>query len=553
MKLKERMSSTGSALLLAAALSFLTALYAPLELFAGSQEDFWFGLWELAGVCGALFVMLFAGLSLIFMLLRLWGKLPLAIGQAVGLSIFTGCYIQGNFLASALPPLDGTEVDWGAYPTQRWLSVGLFVLLFALLLFLLFKFRGIFEKTVLIVSGGLGAILLITLVTLLLTTPIKDKSELLRPTDKGDLTYSTKQNLIVLVTDASDGNEFMAALRDNEEFADTFDDFTYFEDALAGYPFTRNALPLMLTGEWYENECEYEEYVSASFEKSPLMQKLRAEDYRIGLYNDGELVFDATTYDGVFDNQINVDPHFTNIWDGCALIFKMGAIRYAPWDLKYFGYDAAEFSDSIRNLADVPYGDVKKKNSVFYNAISQKDAITLTDEKCARFLHIEGAHVPFIYDKNVNIIEKGTYRSNMEATLTICDTFLKTLKNSGVYDNSAIVILGDHGFNNSGQEGMGYRMHPALLVKGIGEKGEEMQIDSTPLSYEQIAAALTKLTDGAPAADLFPENAYPEGRRFIGYWFSFEHSMEEYLVTGRADEVDKMMPTGKRYILKKGD
>ena len=153
--------------------------------------------------------------------------------------------------------------------------------------------------------------------------------------------------------------------------------------------------------------------------------------------------------------------------------------------------------------------------------------------------------------KNVNIIENGTYRNNIEATLTVCDAFLKALKDSGVYDHSAVVILGDHGFNNSGKEGMGYRMHPALLVKGIGEKGDEMKRDDTPISYEQLSAALTKVTDGASADELFDENAYPDGRRFIGYWYSYEHSMEEYLVTGRADEVEKMTPTGKQYLLEK--
>ena len=38
MKIKERMSGMGGALLLSAALSFLVAVYAPLELFCGSQE-----------------------------------------------------------------------------------------------------------------------------------------------------------------------------------------------------------------------------------------------------------------------------------------------------------------------------------------------------------------------------------------------------------------------------------------------------------------------------------------------------------------------------------
>jgi len=549
-KFKERMSGMGGALLLSAALAFLVSIYAPIELFCGSQEDFWFEIGDLLPACGVLFLSIFAGAFLILFLLRLWGKTPLAIGLAVVLTLFAGGYVQGNFLVSKLPPLDGTKVDWNADPVQRFTSIALFVLLLAVLLFLCLKFRNVYNKTVLFLGGGLTAMLLITFVTLLLSTRFIDKSGQLRPTDRGDMTYSTEQNLIVLVVDATDGGEFMAALEDNTEFADTFDDFTYFEDALAGYPFTRNALPLMLTGEWYKNECSYEQYVTDAFQNSPLMNKLRQENYRIGLYNDGELVFDGAAYEGVFENQISVDPYFRDLRSTMGLVLKMSAIRYAPWDLKDFGYNATEYAVFLRELPEVTDGDVKKKNSVFYNAVKE-GTLTTAEEKCARILHIEGAHVPFIYNKNVDIIEEGSYRDNMEATLTICDAYLKALKDSGVYDNSVIVILGDHGFNNSGNEGMGYRMHPALLIKGIGEKGEALKTDATPLSYEQLAEALTKALDKTPTEDLFPENAYPEGRHFIGYWYSFEHAMEEYHVAGRADEVDKMAPTGNKYLLKK--
>lgn len=551
MKFKDRMSGIGLGIMLAAALSFLLTVYAPLEMFLGSQEDFWFGLAPLGKVCLTLFAICFAGLVILFFLLRLWGKLPLSIGLAVGLTLFCACYIQGNFMVANLPSIDGTAVDWNAYPLQRWLSVSLFVLLFALLLFLLIKFKKVFEKTVLFVSAGLTAMLVITLSTLMLTTSIIDKEGYLRPTDKGDFTYSTDQNLIILITDAMDSGEFLSALEENKEFSDTFDDFTYFDDALAGYPYTRNSLPLILTGKWCENDCSYEEYVSDAFQKSPLIEKLSEENYRIGLYNDGELVFDAATYDGVFENQINVTPHFTNAWDAFNLVFKMTAIRYAPWDLKNYGYDAVSYSDSIRQLPEVEYGNVKKKNTLFYQAISNEDAITLTEQKCARIIHIEGGHVPFIYNKEVQVVKNGTYRGNIEATLTICDAFLKKLKDSDVYDNSVIVILGDHGFNNTGDGSLVRRIHPALMIKGIGETGEQMKKDSTPLSYEQLADAFAKLTDGTPSADVFDENAYPNGRHFIAYQYLYEHTMEKYYVPGKANEFDKMQPTGEKYLLEK--
>ena len=550
MKFKKRFKGISAGILLSVALSFLLSFYAPIELFVGSQSDFWFGLEPILLVSAMLFGICTGIGIVLFVLLRLIGKWPYRIVLAIGFTVLIVCYIQGNFLVSDLPPLDGTAVDWGAYPAQRFTSIGLLVGIFLILIFLMIKFKKLFQNIVSWGSAGLTAMLAITLTTLVLSTPITDKEGFLKPTDHNDLQYSTQQNLIVLVTDAVDSNEFLDALNANPEFSDTFDDFTYFDDALAGYPFTRNALPLLLTGEWYENNSTFEQYLSSAFTASPLMQKLREEDYKIGLYNTGELTFDAATYDGVFENQINVTPSFESNTAAFTLVAKMTAIRYAPWDLKDFGYDAVAYADSIRRLPDDKYGDVKKKNTVFYSALKDKNAITLTENKCARILHIEGAHVPFIYDKEVNVIENGTYRDNLEATLTICDTFLTRLKESGVYDNSVIVILGDHGFNNTGNTGMGYRMHPTLMIKGIGETGEQMKMDSTPISYEQLSRAFVSLLNKTPTADVFPENTYPDGRRFIGYWYSHEDAMEEYLVTGKADEVDKLQTTGKQYHLK---
>ncbi|MBQ6946818.1 MAG: sulfatase-like hydrolase/transferase, partial [Clostridia bacterium] len=455
-------------------------------------------------------------------------------------------YIQGNFLVSGLPPLDGTAVDWNAQPLQRYLSIGIGAALLAVTLFAALRFYKLFRKIVLWGSAGLTAMLAITLGTLLMTTPVIHKESLLKPTGYNAFEYSTDTNLIVLVIDAVDGNELAKTMDNNPEFKETFRDFTYFNNALAGYPFTRNSLPLMLTGQWFENKTDFNTYVGDAFQSSPLMTKLTDEDYRIGLYNDGELNFDAETYHGVFENQVSLQPHFYSTAASFKLIYKMSAIRYAPWDLKFFGYDVVDYANGIKVLPTYEYGDVLKKNSDFYAAIHEKNPITTTPEKCARILHIEGGHVPFQYDKNVNIIENGTYQDNLEATLTICQQYINRLKESGVYDNSAVVILADHGFNATAT-GLPRRMHPALMIKGIGEHSDTMRVSDVAVSYEQLARAFAAMLDKTPTASLFPAEAYPGGRRFIAYWYLEEDKMEEYLATGKADEIEKMNPTGKKY------
>ena len=550
-KIKKRFSGLGGALTLSVALAFLATVFAPLELFVGSQADFWFDHKQLLISGALLFLPVAAGLCLLFFLLRLCGKWPLAIGTAVGFGLLLAMYAHGNFLSGNLPPMDGTEVDWGADPTQRIISLAVFILLPVAGIVAAVFLRKLFPKIVLWGSAALSAVLLLTAGTLLMTTDFAQKEGYLGPTALGDMTYSTDQNLIVLVIDAVDANALQEVMEADDDFADTFDDFTCFTDALAGYPFTRNSLPLILTGQWFENETDFDSYVNQAFRASPLMHKLTQDNYRIGLYNDGELHFAAQNFENVFENQIYLRPFFSSRWASFKVLLKMSAIRYAPWDLKYFGYNVADYANSIRRLPTNDYGTVKKKNTEFYNALCKEDALTLVEDKCARILHIEGGHVPFRYNKNMEVIENGTYQDNLAATLTICKTFLQRLKDNGVYDNSAIVIMADHGFNPQKGSGLTGRTHPALLIKGVKETGEQMVKNDTPISYEQMAQALTKLTDKAPAAELFPKDAYPDGRRYIGYWYLSEHAMEEYRVSGRADEIDKIKTTGTKYLTEK--
>lgn len=84
-------------------------------------------------------------------------------------------------------------------------------------------------------------------------------------------------------------------------------------------------------------------------------------------------------------------------------------------------------------------------NEVFYNAVKNSE-MTKTDDKTFKFIHIWGAHVPFVFDKDMNRIEDGTYAQNVEACMTMTDAYLKKLKENGVYDNSVIIVMADHGY-----------------------------------------------------------------------------------------------------------
>ena len=545
-------------IIVAAAISFLVAIYAPMELYASSQRDFWFSLETITPGCIVLFFLLWLVLSGIFALMRKIGKKAFAISIIVGFTLFLAFYIQGNFLVADLPPLDGTTVEWGRYWGERVKSIGLLVLIGGALTFVYIKWKlKMLKKVVTIGCAALGSILVITFATFMLTTEFEDKNIYLEPTDYNDFQYSTDKNLIVLVIDATDDDVFADRLAKYSEFDDTFDDFRRYDNALAGYPFTLHSMPFMFSGEWYENEQSYAEYTELAFEKSPLVKKIKDDGYKAGFYNDGEVYFKKGGVGEVFENQKPLKPRFKNPIYSFGTILKMSAIRYAPWDLKSFGYNVLWYSGQGRDIMTKEFGNVKNSNAVFYGAMKEQNPIETVDEKCVRIIHLEGSHVPHKYNKDVEILDEYDYQGNYEGTvdacLTICDKYIERLKESGVYDNSAIVILADHGFVSKEHPTVSMgdlrgRMNPVLFVKGIGDKGDSLTVDSTPVAFENLADAFTKLMDGAPAEGLFDEYVTEE-RRFLWYRFLHEDHMVEYVTSGRADDVNSMKETGKEYNL----
>lgn len=547
-KLKKTLGGIYAGMILSFAVSFMLCIYAPFELYLTNQGEFWFDAGMMISPSLLLFGCVFAALCAVFVVMRLIGKVPYYVTLAAALGALVYLYVQGNFFISGLPPLDGTTVDWSAPSPERIKSIAAIIVCLAAAGVALWKLKDGFVKVSAFVSGGLALMLIMTMTTLLLTTDVQDKTGQLSCYDVGAYEFSTKENFVVLVLDSLDANTFEEALAKNPEFADTFDDFTYFDNTLAAYPFSMHAVPYIMTGEWYENDGDFHEYVQESFDNSPLIGALEDADYRIGIYSEYDIKLEGDRFKDRFENQIALTDTFSSETSFMKMIVKMAGLKYAPWDLKEHSYNMTWYSLENRVAAsDEDYKHFSWSNVDFYNSMRSK--VTVTNDKTFRFIHLYGAHLPLWYNKDLSQAENPTYMGNVEACLTLADAFIKGLKASGVYDNTSIVILADHGYIHPYTEDkIRERMHCPLLIKGRGETGDEMKVSSAPISYADLAPSLPGLIEGKGAEEIFE---YKDGdtreRRFIWYCYTKEGHMEEYIATGRADEFDKMQPTGKQY------
>ena len=248
----------------------------------------------------------------------------------------------------------------------------------------------------------LDVTLLVTLFSLAIMNDGFEAKERMVVNKTGEFQYSTDQNLLIFVVDSVDGDAFNGVLEKHPEYRETFRDFTYYSNMLATYTQTHYSLAYLLTGQWYEWDKEkFEEYACRAYDTSEFFEKLETENYRIAVYVTECMPLKANrpyTFENVKkDSAMRIDPA-----NYLYVQAKMVGYRYAPFDLKkHCVVNATKFEVSTK--------DEEKKNLYysynedFYEDLRTKEFVT-TQDKVFKLYHVEGAHVPFRHDENVNVI-----------------------------------------------------------------------------------------------------------------------------------------------------
>lgn len=537
----------------AVAASFLVFFYAPVDLYCSNISEFWFGFGILFRTSLGLFVAGTVVLTLIYLCLWLIHPVVYRIGLAGGFLGVLCTYIQGNFLIKNLPPLDGTTINWDNYTVLRTEDLILWGTgLAAVVLLCVFLKKERFNKTVMYFSGGLTLMLLITAVSVVFTSGALQEKKNYQIGADHEFVMSEEQNFVILLLDSVDSRTFAGLLETHPEYADEFKDFTYFENTVGTYSCTERAVPYILSGDWYENEEPFEDYMRRMYQESPLFQRLQEKGYTLEFY-DEELYMDDEIA-GMFCNVYPIELKLSSYTRFTRPLLKLVGFRYAPYELKKkCTFKMTAFDELIQVEDAQEETSFSQMDHNFKSRLDQKGICRETSGANFKFIHLNGAHVPFIYDENMNIIEEeeGTYEQTMQAVISGAENYVEKLRESGAYDNTVLIIMADHGYNGSldesGDEAW-MRQCPLFMVKGFGEKHDTMQISQAPVSFEDLQEAYARLLDGAESDAAFD---WKEGdvreRRFLKYSFLDEDHMQEYMQTGYAFDRDTMMATGREY------
>lgn len=531
---------------------FSLLVYGPTELYLSNQgsEEFWFSFSEVVVPYVVLFLVAFAVIMGILMILPA-KCFRVIIGIITAIDVLL--LLQGLFLPNSYGSLNGNQIEWNQYTLRSIYNTAIWIALIVVAAIYAFRKWDSFRKMSLFAVIVVLVIQAATLVTLGVSVKPDQKavasSDVYLTTQK-EFTVSSDQNTIVFILDAFDSQIMYDLLEEYpDELYSSFEDFTYYHNTNGGATRTKYAIPYILTGKTNDTGGTYSEYLSESFQESPLFQELRTGAYDTGFYTEYGYV-DRTQTKAIDNLSISGNLQATSQWGLSTTLLKLTAFKYMPHILKqYFwmySFDLAKWRGG-----DGEYGAYGMNDILFYQQLTEKGLSSTSDSKDAfRFIHLKGAHGPFTMDENIQSVpqEQNSSKQQSLGALRIVSAYIQQLKKLGIYDNSTIFIMADHGDRLYGKPN--YEQNPLFMIKEAKTR-KAFSISDMRLSYRDVSNMMAM----ALRSQLYVSEYETKGTRYFysGSESNNTYRIIEYASDGDAYDTDSYYTTGKEYIYQDND
>lgn len=518
--MKKIKKETINTILIMLAFAFNIIVFAPIELYLTNRKEFWFKLADILPIIFSIFIVLFIALVTIYILL----KNKKEIFKKIIFAMMLGLYIQGNFLNFGYNVLDGTEIQWNMMIGKGLINAAIWILIISLpYIFTKLKKEKQYKKFTSICSIFIMLIQIITLTVLIVTEKKEQNLELV---NKNIFDLSKNKNIVVFMSDTFEGTYMNEILQEYPEYKEKLKDFTYFNNCTGVSFYTYSSMPTLLTGITCKVGNTLEENINYCFDNSIMYKELLNNNYDISIYAEKSL----KNYNDYISN-LEEQKNTTSLNAGIKItnkMYKCSMYRYLPHFLKpSFVVNSDEFYDIKKQDGATPYS--KKSyfldDVAFNNELLEKGITTNNTKNVFKFYQMNGLHMPYNTTANIEYDYSETYRKNTteqerrleegRASLNLLCNYVEELKNKGIYENTTIIFLADHGYEN--------RFYTALLVKKAQEE-HDFKISSAPVSLNEdlIPTILNTATDTKNYGRDFFDYKEGEERTRKVYDFTYE-------------------------------
>ena len=246
---------------------------------------------------------------------------------------------------------------------------------------------------------------------------------------------------------------------------------TFFSQCISAAPYTTTSHASILTGMWPKNH-KIEHYFRNKLAKPTILEILKKDGFETMIQTDFPVLLGHPLgFSRHVDKFIKFNEEESYVWlkknmgKRKACFFHFANV-HSPFGFSFLGKEKHDLVKKIAFLAK-KY-DVKLESKILDNKqrirmqamsmnkakIDGKDILRFNYEKILTKLHLEGRYdeIMELYIEGINYFEKNRFSS-----------FMTNLKKLGLFENSIIVIVGDHG------EKWGRNMRGHFGGSGVGD------------------------------------------------------------------------------------
>ncbi|MBQ8426423.1 MAG: sulfatase-like hydrolase/transferase [Clostridia bacterium] len=544
--------------LISATIPFIVCICVPFEIFGKNQSEFLFSFSQFIPV-GILFAFLFT-LVFFFALLFLPNRIY-KVASAVVIALAFMFFLQGTFLNAGITTLAGDNLGEEGIPLSKSvfnLVIWIVVITLAIVIAFLKDKNGIINLAGVLLCGIVFITSLMGPVSLALTTEgvFADKSERISLTEgsatpkvltyKGLNEISSDKNVIIFCVDRFDQDYAEQAYTESSDIFDELDGFTAFDDNISLYTHTFPGVANLLTRNKYNPTQSRAEYLNSAYTDNQTLHVLNENGYKVNLYTASYYAYTDASFLPSYVSNVAEATEYKVEQKGLLSLSMMQIALYRCFPLMFKHYlgniNSATCNDYVVCEGSDGFSQYTTDMKKAFDTINSNGLTKTTSDKMFSFIHIDGCH-DNVYDENCNKVKRGGSTMNsLKSSFKIINKYLDEMKKLGVYENSTIVITGDHASPEGNANKVGRPSLTALFFKRAGVssgKIENNRNNTAQVTHEDIWPTIF---DSEGISHTFGTNLFNtnNNRTREYFWHNYASPMVEmtYSINGAGKVLD---------------
>lgn len=535
---------------------FVSVVFIPCESYFSNMGDF-----DLRFKC--IVIVYIPLIFIISYLLSGWAstcKRPVVNNVSCGVcGVTLAMYVQYMFANQLTMLLDGSTINWSEHTKDIVLNSLLWAVII-LIPFVIYKLAGkIWERAIIIIPGFILGIHVITLTIIAIPCILQEsRAAFAYLSTEEQFCVSSEDNIIVFVIDAIDNEYIKQIYKENPEVFADFKDFTMYADTCSVYDSTIPSTLSTFAGGEYHNDISAVDWYHECWtvpKTTEFYSRIHDAGYQTHFYN-----FQAgnpVELMGSVDNMVPVEE--VRIRDINYPVYnknmlKLSSYRLSPYVIKQL-IDTSDIS--FKELIDIgEYVDPSFLNEEF----DENCQLKLADNTSPLMIyqHLKGTHTPC-----------DDFLGTTKYCLGIAAKYIDQMKQLGVYDNATILIMSDHGKQDTDYD-VPAAATPMVMIKEPNSSHESIAINNAPIYHTDIIPTILENIgcydeNNEEDVSLFGTSVYMhhEGEnrervwydrwttegiktRFSKYAYHTRfNSYYKYKYTGTTEELDRIVEAGE--------